>query len=559
MAWWHSAVAYQIYPRSFADSNRDGVGDLRGIITHLDYLAMLGVDVIWLSPIYRSPMDDNGYDISDYDDVDPLFGTLADFDALVEGLHARGMRLVMDMVVNHTSDVHPWFLESRKPGSAKRDWYYWRPAREGFEPGTPGAEPTNWGSFFSGRGWTFDPASGEYYLHLFSPRQPDLNWENSDVRAEIYAMMRRWLDRGVDGFRFDVINLISKTLPLVDGPAGPDGVCYDPSMVTEGPRLHEFLKELNREVGIDERQLFTVGEMVRVNSADARSHTDPAAGELGMVFTFEHMSLDAGPSGIKWDIAGLHLPALKANLAHWQDELADVGWNSLYWENHDQPRSVSRFGDDSPEFRVASAKTLATTLHLLKGTPFVYQGQEFGTTNADFTGIEQYDDIESRNFYAAGLALGQPSDQLLAALALRSRDNARTPMAWNGGPNAGFTAGTPWLPLNANHDQINAAEAMADSGSIFHHYRKLIALRHNSEVVRQGRFELLLGEHPTLFCYLRSLGGEVLLVLANWSSEPVELPLDRLPSLTGARLLLGTHDEVGEALAGWESRVYRLG
>jgi Glycosidases len=559
MAWWHSAVVYQIYPRSFADSNGDGVGDLKGIITHLDYLAMLGVDVVWLSPIYRSPMDDNGYDISDYDDIDPSFGTLDDFDELVEGLHARGIRLVMDVVVNHTSDEHPWFVESRNPVSPKRDWYYWRPARDGFEPGTPGAEPTNWGSFFAGRGWQFDPASGEYYLHLFSTKQPDLNWENPEVRAEVYAMMRRWRDRGVDGFRLDVINLISKTLPLVDGPAGPDGICYDPSLVTEGPRLHEFLKELNREVGIDERQLFTVGEMVQVNSADARSHTDPAAGELGMVFTFEHMSLDAGPSGLKWEIVPLELAALKANLAHWQDALADVGWNSLYWENHDQPRSVSRFGDDSPQFREASAKTLATTLHLLKGTPFVYQGQEFGVTNAGFTGIEQYDDIESRNFYAGGLALGLEPAQLLGALALRSRDNARTPMAWNGGPNGGFSSGTPWLPVNANHDRINAADALADPGSIFHHYRKLIALRHESEVVRQGRFELLLPAHPSLFCYLRTLGDQVLLVVANWSSVPVSLPSDELPSLNGARLLLGTHEELGDTLAGWESRVYRLG
>jgi oligo-1,6-glucosidase len=559
MAWWHSAVAYQIYPRSFADGNGDGVGDLKGIITHLDYLAMLGVDVVWLSPIYRSPMDDNGYDISDYDDIDPLFGTLDDFDALVDGLHARGMRLVMDMVINHTSDEHPWFVESRDPASPKRDWYYWRPAREGFVPGTPGAEPTNWGSFFSGRGWAFDEASGEYYLHLFSAKQPDLNWENPEVRVALYAMMRRWLDRGVDGFRFDVINLISKTLPLADGPAGPDGICYDPSLVVEGPRLHEFLKELNSEVGISERELFSVGEMVLVNSADARSHTDPDAGELGMVFTFEHMGVDAGPSGLKWDIAPLQLPALKANLALWQDALADVGWNSLYWENHDQPRSVSRFGDDSPQFRVASAKTLATTLHLLKGTPFIYQGQELGMTNAGFTSIEQYDDIESRNFYAGGLAMGLEPGQLLTSLALRSRDNARTPMCWHAGTHAGFTSGTPWLPVNANHDQINAADALADSDSVLHHYRKLIGLRYDLEVVRQGRFELLLAEHPTLFCYLRTLDDQVLLVVGNWSSVPVPLPVDELPSLAGSRVILGTHPEVGDLLAGWESRVYLLG
>ena len=557
--WWHSAVVYQIYPRSFADSNADGIGDLPGIIAHLDHLAALGVDVVWLSPVYRSPMADNGYDISDYDDVDPLFGTLDDLDALIAGLHSRGMKLVMDLVVNHTSDEHPWFVESRNPASDKRDWYFWLPARPGFEPGTPGAEPTNWGSFFSGRGWQFDPASGEYYLHLFAPKQPDLNWENPAVRAEIYAMMRRWVDRGVDGFRMDVINLISKTLPLADGPAAPDGICYDPTLVVEGPRLHEFLRELNREVGISAKELFSVGEMVLVDVETARSHTDPAAGELGMVFTFEHMSVDAGPSGLKWELVPLQLPALKANLAKWQDGLADVGWNSLYFENHDQPRSVSRFGDDSPEFRVASAKTLATTLHLLKGTPYVYQGQELGMTNAGFSAIEHYDDIESVNFYAQAVASGADPNQLLPVIAFKSRDNARTPMQWDASDTAGFTDGTPWLPVTANHAEINAAAQVGDPGSVFNHYRALIGLRHELEVVQHGRFQLLLGDHEQLFCFTRTLGEERLLVLANWSSAPVALPSE-LPSHADAELLLGTHaDPADGVLAGWESRIYRLG
>ncbi|HOC14469.1 MAG TPA: alpha-glucosidase [Propionicimonas sp.] len=557
--WWHSAVVYQIYPRSFADSNADGIGDLPGIIAHLDHLAALGVDVVWLSPVYRSPMADNGYDISDYDDVDPLFGTLEDLDALIAGLHDRGMKLVMDLVVNHTSDEHPWFVESRDPASDKRDWYFWRPARPGFEPGTPGAEPTNWGSFFSGRGWQFDPASGEYYLHLFAPKQPDLNWENPAVRAEIYAMMRRWVDRGVDGFRMDVINLISKTLPLADGPAAPDGICYDPTLVVEGPRLHEFLRELNREVGISAKELFSVGEMVLVDVETARSHTDPAAGELGMVFTFEHMSVDAGPSGLKWELVPLQLPALKANLAKWQDGLADVGWNSLYFENHDQPRSVSRFGDDSPEFRVASAKTLATTLHLLKGTPYVYQGQELGMTNAGFSAIEHYDDIESVNFYAQAVASGADPNQLLPVIAFKSRDNARTPMQWDASDTAGFTDGTPWLPVTANHAEINAAAQVGDPGSVFNHYRALIGLRHELEVVQHGRFQLLLGDHEQLFCFTRTLGEERLLVLANWSSAPVALPSE-LPSHADAELLLGTHDDPADGvLAAWESRIYRLG
>lgn len=555
--WWQSAVVYQIYPRSFADSNADGVGDLPGILAHLDHLSSLGVDVVWLSPVYRSPMDDNGYDISDYTDVDPLFGSLADLDALIAGLHERGMKLVMDLVVNHTSDEHAWFVESRDVSSPKRDWYIWRPARPGHEPGTPGAEPTNWGSFFSGPGWQFDPASGQYYLHLFSAKQPDLNWENPAVRQAVYEMMRWWVDRGVDGFRMDVINLISKTYPLADGPAnGPGGLCYDPSLVVEGPRLHEFLREMNREVGINERELFTVGEMILVDVDQARSHTAAEAGELGMVFTFEHVNLDQ--LALKWDLKELYLPDLKANLARWQYGLAEQGWNSLYFENHDQPRSVSRFGDDSPEFRVASAKTLATTMHLLKGTPYVYQGQELGMTNAGFTSIEQYNDLESLRFHAEAVTAGADPAVLMAAIAFKSRDNARTPMQWDATPNAGFGQGEPWLQVNPNHVEINAAAAIADPGSVFHHYRRLIELRHQLEVVRQGAFDLLLGDDERLFCYTRTLGTEVLLVVANWSSAPVSLPLAELPALDGAEVLLGTHAPTEAELAGWESRIYRL-
>ena len=538
--WWQSAVVYQIYPRSFADSNGDGIGDLPGIIAHLDHLSALGVDVVWLSPAYRSPMDDNGYDISDYTDIDPLFGTLTDLDVLIAGLHARGMKLVMDLVVNHTSDEHPWFVESRDTSSPKRDWYIWRPARPGREPGAPGAEPTNWGSFFSGPGWQFDPVSSQYYLHLFSAKQPDLNWENPAVRQAVHQMMRWWLDRGVDGFRMDVINLISKSYPLADWPVnGPGGLCYDPSLVVEGPRLHEFLREMNREVGITERDLFTVGEMILVDVEQARSHTAAGAGELGMVFTFEHMFIDQ--HGFKWEPKPLHLPDLKANLAQWQYGLAEEGWNSLYFENHDQPRSVSRFGDDSAEFRVASAKTLATTLHLLKGTPYVSQGQELGMTNAGFTAIEQYNDLESLRFHIEAVGQGSDPAELLAAIAFKSRDNGRTPMQWDATANAGFTTGQPWLRVTPNHDQINAAAAIAHPDSVFHHYRKLIDLRHQLEVVRQGRFELLLPEDEHLFCYTRTLAAEVLLVVANWSSAPVTLPADGLPHRDGAQALLGTH------------------
>ena len=560
--WWSGSVVYQIYPRSFADSDGDGIGDLPGIVGKLDYLKALGVDVVWLSPVYRSPQDDNGYDISDYRDIDPMFGTLDDFDSLVAGLHERGIKLVMDLVVNHTSDEHPWFVESRDPASDKRDWYIWRPAREGFEPGAPGAEPTNWGSFFMGPGWQHDPSSGEYYLHLFSPKQPDLNWENPAVREAVYDLMNWWVARGVDGFRMDVINLISKRYPLADGPATPGmgGLCYDPSLVINGPRLEEFLQGMNAAVGIDARGLFTVGEMVLVDVEHARRYTDPANRELGMVFTFEHMSLDQKPGLSKFDLKPLHLPDLKANLAHWQHGLAEVGWNSLYWENHDQPRVVSRFGNDSPEFRVASAKSLGTVLHLLKGTPYVYQGQELGMTNAGFTSVDQYRDIEALRFHALASSLGVPDAQVLAALAAKGRDNARTPMQWDGSPQAGFTTGEPWLPVTANHTEINAETALADPASVFHHYRRLIELRRELAVVRDGAFDLLLPDHEQVFAYTRTLDGQVLVMLANLSDDPVDLPADGLPELAGAELLLTTHEDVVPGqLRPWESQVFLLG
>ena len=560
--WWHRAVVYQIYPRSFADSNGDGIGDLRGIISRLDHLAALGVDVVWLSPIYRSPQHDNGYDISDYRDVDPLFGSLADLDELIAGLHARGMKLIMDLVVNHTSDEHPWFVESRDPASDKRDWYVWRPARPGMEPGTPGAEPTNWGSFFMGSSWAFDPASREYYLHLFARQQPDLNWENPAVREAVYDMMRWWVDRGVDGFRMDVINLISKTLPLVDGPETPGmgGLCYDPAMVKDGPRLEEVLREMNRAVGIDAKALFSVGEMVQVDIDHARRYTDPANAELGMVFTFEHMGLDQQPGLSKFDLKPLHLPDLKRNLAQWQEGLGEVGWNSLYWDNHDQPRVVSRFGDDSPPFRVASAKTLATVLHCLRGTPYIYQGEEIGMTNAGFTAIEQYQDIESLNVYRLAVDAGAPAAAVLTGLATKSRDNARTPVQWDASPHAGFTTGTPWLPATANFPEINVSSAVADPSSVFHHYRRLIELRRELPVLVSGRFALLLPDHEQLWAYTRSWQGQTLLMVANLSSGTVEVDWTELPSVADAQLLLGTHEgDTGVLLRPWESRIYLIG
>jgi len=560
--WWKSAVVYQIYPRSFADSNGDGTGDIPGMLSHLDHLATLGVDVVWLSPVYASPMDDNGYDISDYQDVDPLFGTLEDLDLLIAGLHERGIKIVMDLVVNHTSDEHPWFIESRDPASAKRNWYWWRPARPGFEPGSEGAEPTNWESAFTGSAWQFDERSGQYYLHLFSPKQPDLNWENPEVRQAIYDMMNWWVDRGIDGFRMDVINLISKG-QLVDGEPPPGRTRAHSFIFTaNGPRLDEFLAEMNAAVGLDERNLLTVGEMPGSTVEVARRATDPANHELTMVFTFEHVGLDSRwrDGGGKFDLVPLLLPALKKNLAEWQVALADVGWNSLYWDNHDQPRAVSRFGNDSPEHRANSAKTLATVQHMHKGTPYVYQGEELGMTNTYLSSIEQYRDIESINYHTAALSLGMEVEAVLNSLSLRSRDNARTPMQWDDRSHAGFTDGIPWLPVNPNYVTVNAATQLDDPDSVFHHFRKLIKLRHDHPVVVDGRFALLLPDHEQIWVLTRTLDEQILMMIANCSSDPASVPPDAIPDLSGARVLLTTHgDSTSLELEPWESRIYLLG
>ncbi|MDT0309563.1 alpha-glucosidase [Streptomyces sp. DSM 44917] len=562
--WWKSAVVYQIYPRSFADSDGDGIGDIAGITGRLDYLARLGVDVLWLSPVYPSPHADNGYDISDYQDIDPVFGTLEDFDALLAAAHDRGMRLVMDLVVNHTSDEHPWFRESRDggPGSAKRDWYWWRPARPGMEPGTPGAEPNNWASWFSGPAWTFDEASGEYYLHTFARKQPDLNWENPEVRQAVHAMMRWWLDRGVDGFRMDVINLISKDPALPDGRV-PEGARYGdghPFYVC-GPRIHEFLAEMHREVfaGRGER-LLTVGEMPGVTVEEARRFTDPARAELDMVFQFEHVGLDAGPGG-KFDPRPLRLTDLKASLARWQTGLNETGWNSLYWNNHDQPRVVSRFGDDSPAHRVRSATLLATVLHLHRGTPYVYQGEELGMANAPFAAIEDFRDIESLNHHREAVTAGEDPARVMAALRARSRDNARTPMQWDAGPHAGFTTGRPWIGVNPDHTEVNAAAQLDDPESVFHHYRRLIALRHSEPAVVHGDFRLLAPEDERVYAFLRrhADSGTELLVAANFGAEPTAFPLPE--GWSGARTLIANvpGDPLPPAgslpLGPWEARV----
>ena len=528
MTWWKSAVVYQIYPRSFADSNGDGIGDLPGVTARLDHLAELGVDAVWLSPIYRSPQDDNGYDISDYQDVDPMFGTLADLDALIAAAHARGMRIVMDLVVNHTSDEHPWFVESRSStDNPKRDWYFWRATGHR----TTGSRSS------PGSAWEHDPITDEYYLHLFSRKQPDLNWENPEVRAAVYAMMRWWVERGVDGFRMDVINLISKP------PGLPDGDLW--ALCANGPRVHEFLAEMHREV-LAGRELLAVGETPGASVDDARRYSDPARAEIDMVFTFEHVGLDAGRS--KWDLRPLRLTELKANLSAWQHGLAEVGWNSLYWDNHDQPRIVSRWGDDG-EHRVASAKTLATVLHLLRGTPYVYQGEELGMTNAYFTELADYRDIESVNWAKGAIAAGLTMPEVLHSLAVKSRDNARTPVQWDASPQAGFTTGTPWLPVNANHVEINAEAARKDPESVFHHYRKLITLRHTVPVVVHGDYRLLLPDDEQVFAYERRLDGTTLTVLANFSGSPAAVP----PVL--GDVVLSTHGRAAppSELAAWES------
>jgi len=537
---WKSATVYQIYPRSFCDSNGDGIGDLPGITTKLDYLQQLGVDVVWLSPVYASPNDDNGYDISDYRAIHPDFGTMADFDTLLAGLHARGMRLLMDLVVNHTSDEHAWFQQARRSrDNPYHDHYVWR------EPGPDGGPPNNWQAAFEGSVWEWNAPTGEYYLHLFSRKQPDLNWENPQVRQEVYDLMRFWLDKGVDGFRMDVINMISKPWradgSLPDAPVVRPGF-LQPSfgMTCNGPRLLEFLREMRSEV-LDHYDTLTVGEAPLATTRQGRDITHPQHGALDMLFQFEHMDLDSegGHVSGKWVPKPLDLRELKTTMSRWQTELHGTGWNSLYLSNHDQPRPVSRFGDDG-RYRVESAKMLATWLHLQQGTPYVYQGEELGMTNVAFTRIDDYRDIESLNHYhVATTERGWTHAQALASIHAKGRDNARTPMPWRHAPHGGFTTGTPWLALNPNHHEVNAEDALADPGSVFHYYRALIALRKRWPVLVHGRYELWLPEHPQVYAYTRTLGDDVLLVLTNWSAEPQAVDLPAALAAHKAERLIG--------------------
>ncbi|WP_425481885.1 glycoside hydrolase family 13 protein [Arthrobacter yangruifuii] len=552
--WWADAVVYQIYPRSFADSTGDGVGDIGGIIQHLDHLVDLGVDVVWLSPVHQSPQFDNGYDISDYRRIDELFGTNEQYEELLGGLHERGIKLIMDLVVNHTSTEYPGFVESRSSRtSPRRDSYWWRDPRPGFAPGEPGAEPNNWRSFFGGSAWTFDEATGQYYLHLFTPQQPDLNWETPRVRERVYEMMNWWLDKGVDGFRMDVINFISKDPTLPDGVAEASGAWGDGSPhFVNGPRIHEFLQEMHRRVFAERSgDYLTVGETPGVTVEQARLYTDRRRQELDMVFQFEHVNLDQGPGG-KFDYRGLSLADLKTSWNRWQRGLGETGWNSLYLSNHDQPRIVSRFGDET-RYRYESATMWATLLHLQRGTPYVYQGEEIGMTGAGFTSIDQYRDVESLNYYDEALEQGINRTAVLESLRRMSRDNARTPMQWTAGPNAGFSENTPWIPMGASHPEVNVDADRAAEKSVFRYYQALIRLRHESKLVSLGEFHLLEPEHPVLFAFKRTYGDHALLVLGNVSGEDLEVPSD----LESGELVLGNYADAGERslLRPWEARI----
>lgn len=507
-AWWKEAVVYQIYPRSFMDSNGDGVGDLQGIISRLDYLKYLGIDVIWLSPVYRSPNDDNGYDISDYQDIMEEFGTMEDFDALLSAAHERGLKIVMDLVVNHTSDEHKWFVESRKSADNEyRDYYIWRKGRDAQTP------PNNWGSCFGGSAWQYEEATDMYYLHLFSKKQPDLNWDNPKVRREVFDMMTWWCDKGIDGFRMDVISMISKTKELPDGEVNGLYGDFSPYCV-HGPNVHKYLQEMNEKV-LSRYDIMTVGETAGVTTKQAKQYAGEHTGELNMVFQFEHVESD-GKYG-KWTDEKMPLTALKKILSRWQTELYGQAWNSLFWDNHDQPRAVSRFGDDRPAFREASAKMLATCLHMMQGTPYIYQGEELGMTNYPFQSPDDFRDIESINAYQEWCGDGPLShDVFWPCILFKSRDNARTPMQWDDSAQAGFTAGTPWIAVNPNYKEINARAETADPGSVFHYYRKLIALRKQNPVMVYGKYEAMMEDSEELFVYTRTLEREKLLVVCSF-------------------------------------------
>ncbi|EAB2700229.1 alpha,alpha-phosphotrehalase [Salmonella enterica] len=502
--WWQNGVIYQIYPKSFQDTTGSGTGDLRGVTQRLDYLQRLGVDAIWLTPFYISPQVDNGYDVANYTAIDPTYGTLDDFDELVAQAKARGIRIILDMVFNHTSTQHTWFREALNKESPYRQFYIWR-------DGTPDVCPNNWQSKFGGSAWRWHSQSEQYYLHLFAPEQADLNWENPAVRAELKKVCEFWADRGVDGLRLDVVNLIAKDQDFPDDPTGDGRRFY-----TDGPRAHTFLREMNRDV-FTPRNLMTVGEMSSTTLENCQQYAALSGDELSMTFNFHHLKVDY-PNGEKWTLAKPDYVALKALFRHWQQGMHNVAWNALFWCNHDQPRIVSRFGDEG-EYRVPAAKMLAMALHGMQGTPYIYQGEEIGMTNPHFTRITDYRDVESHNMFAALRAAGRDPDELLAILASKSRDNSRTPMQWDNGKNAGFTQGEPWINLCDNYAEVNVAAALRDENSVFYTYQKLIALRKTQPVLIWGDYQDLLPDSPSVWCYRRQWQGQALLVVANLSDQ----------------------------------------
>lgn len=552
-AWWKEAVVYQIYPRSFMDSNGDGIGDLNGITEKLEYLKELGIDVIWLSPVYQSPNDDNGYDISDYQAIMEEFGTMEDYDRMLARAHELGIKIMMDLVVNHTSDEHAWFVESRKSvDNPYRDFYIWRKGKDG-------KEPNNWGSCFSGSAWKYDPQTDMYFLHLFSKKQPDLNWDNPKVRDRVFDMMNWWCEKGIDGFRMDVISLISKPEGLPDGIPGETG--YADSGCANGPHVHEYLKEMNRKV-ISHYDLITVGEAAGVTLEEAKKYANADGSELNMVFQFEHIG--GGPEADnhygKWDSHKMPLPVWKKILSRWQTGLEGKAWNSLFLSNHDQPRSVSWFGNDSEQYREISAKMLGTCLHMMQGTPYVYQGEELGMCNAYFDQLEDYRDIESLNAYKELTeTCGVSHEEMMGYLKRISRDNARTPMQWDDSANAGFTTGTPWIKVNSNYKTVNAKQQTTDPDSVFSYYKELIRLRHENDIIVYGEYELLEPQNEELFIYTRSWNNEQLMVLCNFTEKDIVIPAAVTAQIPAdAQILISNYvGNLESVLRPYEARVYR--
>lgn len=528
--WWKNAVIYQVYPKSFQDSNGDGIGDIKGIISRLDYLRTLGIDAIWLSPVYRSPQDDNGYDISDYQDIDPMFGSLVDMEELIAEAGKRNIKIIMDMVLNHSSDEHRWFVEAKKgKDNPYHDYYVWRDGKEG-------VPPNDMTSAFGGSAWEWVPQLGQYYLHQFSVKQPDLNWDNPKLRKELYDMILWWMDKGVGGFRFDVIDLIAKE--------------PDRKITSNGTRLHEYIREMTANT-LSKGNLLTVGEAWSATPETAKLYSNPDGSEVSMVFQFEHIMLDQEPGKDKWDMIPLSLPALKRCYEKWQNTLFDKGWNSLFLDNHDLPRIVSRWGNDG-KYRVESAKMLATMLHGMQGTPYIYQGEELGMTNVQFPDISDYEDIETLNVYKERIAAGYPKEAVMKSIYARSRDNARTPMQWNDGRNAGFTDGTPWFALNPNYTVINAENALEDKNSVFYYYQKLISLRKEYQVFLDGSFTLLLPEDEKIFAYVRKNEDSELLVCVNFTDEELSLP--EVCKWHDGELLIHNYDgELGSELRPYEA------